>query len=410
MGRLTSWIASRRQSRRSARAHQHKSAGTATRPLGFERYEERIALSTNAAIEVSPIEPLYFVNLVDLREGGWIAYSNNSYGHVYLKMSGASFHLNAGSDNAYLSSVTGAHHSDLAVTSLGLEPAIGRGFDYNLDSSGEFFEFSATDGRVVPIPPPAGPGGNEGGQIAMTPFMGPATLGLPSTGDSLYASKDRPALQPESVGAATDVPRATPADSLRGRAVVYEVAHAEGGLNGNRDRLGDIDSSVANLEQNESWVETHALSYASHYESSAVADSHTAASQMKPSRNVEAHASRQIQRDDAAATLMAETVTRSQDAANEDVVDDAASAALAAEALAAQDAAFEQWQKKLPAALEGREIAAATADVQQRRVLGAALFVLGAIPVTKAVRRHAQQDSVAHRPRERRPTSPSVLE
>lgn len=410
MSRLTAWIASRRQTRRSARAHQHKSAGIAARPLGFERYEERIALSTNAAIEVSPIEPFYIVNLDDAREGGWIAYSSDISGHMYLKVSGGSFRLNAGSDNAYLSSVTDASQSDMVVNSVWSETAFGRDFDYSLDSSGEFFELSATDGRVVPIPPPAGPGGNEGGQIAMTPFMGPATLGLPSTGDSLYASKDRPALQPERVGAASDVPSSTPADSLRGRAVVYEVAYAEGRLHGNRDRLGDAEASLAKLEQNGAWVETHALRHASHDESSAIADRGTATSHVKPSGNVDSLASRQIQRDDAAAMLMAETVARSQDAANKDVVEDAASAAVAAEALAAQDAAFAQWQKELPAALEGREIAAATADVQQRRVLGAAIVVLGVLPITKAMRRHAQQDSGAHRPRERRPAPPVALE
>ncbi len=410
MGRLTAWIASRRQSRRSARAHQHKSAGTAARPLGFERYEERIALSTNAAIEFAPVEQFK----IDAREGGWIHYS---YADKLTVLSAAP----TGATSTGLVPAVAFDGLDFAIVNRSWSflnsqtgPLVGdAGFSDDLDFGasfsfeGESPELLATDSRVVPIPPPSsGPGGNEGGQISLTPFMGPATLGLPSASDSLYASKDRPALRTESVEAATDVPSSTPADSLRGRAVVYEVAHADSRLNGSRDRPDD---SLAKLEQNNAWDASHALNQASQHKTSTVADGRAPTSHGKAPADDGGNASQQIHRDNAAAMLTANTAVHSKDAAEAEVADDTSSAA-AANATAAQDAAFEQWQNELTPALDGRQIAAATADIQQRRVLGAALFVLGAIPVTKAMRRHAQHDSSAHRPRERRPSPPITRE
>jgi hypothetical protein len=172
-------------------------------------------------------------------------------------------------------------------------------------------------------------------------------------------------------------------------------------LNGDGDRL---DESLAKLEQNNTWDAAHAFDLASRHHTSTVADWRAPASQVKLPAEDRGNASQQVLRDDAAAILMAETVAHSKNAADAKVADDAA--ATAAHETAVQDAAFEQWQNELTPALEGREVAAATADMQQRRVLGAAIFVLGAIPVTKAMRRHAQQDSAAHRPRERRPAPP----
>jgi hypothetical protein len=413
MGRLTAWIASRRQSRRSARAHQHKSAGIAARPLGFERYEERIALSTNAAIEFASFEPHYFVGFIDANEGGaaseggWILYSAVASDHTFLKMSGPTVHAMTmtRSDNAYFGGFTTSDaDSSASLSSLRSDRDLG-GFDYSL-MDGESPELLATDNRVVPIPPPSsGPSGNEGGQISMTPFMGPSTLGLPSSGDLLYALKDSPALRPESIDAATDAPTATPADSLRGRAVVYEVAHADSRLSGSGARLDD---SPAELDENSAWDIAHALNRASHHETSIVADGRAPASQVKLPAGGSENAPQHVHRDNASAMLMAEIVVHSKDASEAEVADDMSSAVAANETAA--DAAFEQWQNELTPAFEGREAAAATADIQQRRVLGAALFVLGAIPVTKAMRRHAQQDSVAHRPRERRPAPPITRE
>jgi hypothetical protein len=404
MGRLTAWIASRRQSRRSARAQQDKSAGTAARPLGFERYEERIALSTNAALNFDFAENFY-ATTVDVSEGGWIEYRASVAGPSFFNWSDSFTHVLVTSGSGHIARLGFASLDDsTSVDLLWSEPTT-RGFDYSLAGDADSPELLATDSKVVPIPPPSSaPSGNEGGQISMTPFMGPATLGLPSSGDSLYASKDRPALRPESVEATTDVPSSTPADSLRGRAVVYEVAHADSRLNGDGHRL---DESLAKLEQNETGDAAHPFDLASRHHTSTIADSRAPASQVKLPAEDHGNALHQVYRDDASAMLMAETAVRSKETAEAEVAD---AAPAAAHETAAQDAAFEQWQNELTPALEGREVAAATVDTQQRRVLGAALFVLGAIPVTKAMRRHAQQDSVAHRPRERRPAPPSTRE
>jgi hypothetical protein len=247
MGRLTAWIASRRQSRRSARALQNKSTGTAARPLGFERYEERIALSTNAALDFDFAENFY-AKTVDVSEGGWIDFHADVAGDAFHIWSNSHSHVMMTSGSGHITRLGIASLDDSTSTNLLWSAPTLNGFDYSLASDSDSPELLATDSRVVPIPPPsAGQGGNEGGQISMTPFMGPATLGLPSAGDSLYASKDRPALRPESVDNATDVPSSAPADSLRGRAVVYEVAHAESRL---KDDSESLDASLAELEHN----------------------------------------------------------------------------------------------------------------------------------------------------------------
>jgi hypothetical protein len=347
------------------------------------------------------------VDFVDAREGGWIEYQTNIAGYTFLNWSNSHNRAMLTSASGHVDKLGLASLDDSTSADLLWSQPTSMGFDYTLAADSDSSELLLTDSRVVPIPPPsAGSGGNEGGQISMTPFMGPATLGLPSAGDSLYASKDRPALRPESVEAATDVPNATPADSLRGRAVVYEVAHAESRLNGDREGL---DASLAELEQNSAWAAAHALNLTSHHQVSTIANGRSQVSKVNSPANDDGDALRQLHLDDAVAVQIAETAVHSKESAEAEGADDAASAVAANEA-AAQDAAFEQWQNELTPALEGREIAAATGDSQQRRVLGAALVVLGAIPVTKAMRRHAQHDSAAHRPRERRPAPPIALE
>jgi hypothetical protein len=139
MSRLSAWIASRRQSRRSARAHHDKPAGTAARPLGFERYEERIALSTNAAIEFAPVEPLYVVDYIDAKEGGWIAYSGDFSNHVFLNMSGSTAYSMkmTRADNAYFGGFTTLDADGSAGLSTLWSAPTSAGFNYGLADGGE---------------------------------------------------------------------------------------------------------------------------------------------------------------------------------------------------------------------------------------------------------------------------------
>lgn len=393
MSRLTEWIARRRYLRGSARAHvlgRHSA-----RPLSFERYEERIALSTNAPFEIVSGDAV----AITTQEGGWIKleYANaSSVASTAATRSLLSFDYSNFGDFDYTNNsgtiLLGAAWPTTGSTMSDLVPAGA--------------EVLLSDTRVVPIPPPAaGQGGNEGGQISMAPFTGPATLGLPSASDSLYARQSRPALDPEGFDAAADRAPATPAETLRGRAVVYEVAHAEQRLHGDRNGLADVGASLAEPEHDARGSASVAVSGASRDDEISAADGRESGSMAEASANSGSSNARPSS-DRAVRTRLAETAALpTLDHEVRTTSDDALANAATVET-AAHDAVFDEWDSDGKSALGARELAAATADNHQRRVLGAVLVVLGAIPVTKALRRQAQQESVEDRPPQRRTSRP----
>jgi hypothetical protein len=95
-----------------------------------------------------------------------------------------------------------------------------------------------------------------------------------------------------------------------------------------------------------------------------------------------------------------ETQLSQKEAANVEIGRQAAlDAASEAGVAAAHDGAFAQWESD---AEPVREAAAVTADNHQRRALGAALLVLGVVPVTKLLRRRGQQEPAEEHPPQRR--------
>lgn len=400
MSRLAAWIASRRQLRRSAPAQAANACPG--RRLRFERCEERIALSTNDAITFAPAANFGSIrDLVAANEGGLItvvagdsalrASSAGAWDRTNTFGGGATYLFFDGSISL------GTSLLDTAFNGTSLLDTAFNGFDGDAMSP----ELMLTDTRVVPIPPPeAGQGGHEGGQISMTAFMGPATLGLPSTGDSLYAAKARPALRPEGFEAATDNSNPAAVESLRGRAVVYEVAHVDDRLSGANDRLAAVDASRTELQRETAWNDAQISNHNSRHEGSAEIDRD--ASSSRPTPPAYASGDQLRRRHGADAIIEIEAATHSLEAARAlDAGQESSVAATPTSDAAAHDAAFARWRRELEPALTGREVAAATADSHQRRILGAALIVLGAIPVTKALRRHAHQESIEVRPRKR---------
>ena len=414
MGRLTAWIASRRKSLRSSRAHAE--SRRASRSLRYERYEERIALSTNAVVGDADWAAFWSNVSVDrnylldanaaaqVAEGGWINLGDSQV--QWHLTNGAGFAaydsqvagLRATSAFNGVSAFNGAADFDrpsplyvsdfLDVSGLVIK------MDSGADFSGAFGDTMTTESRIVPIAPPmSGRGGNEGGQIAMTPFVGPAALGLPSAGESHYATKNAHTLQPEHLDAASKVPTSTPDESLRGRAVVYEVAHVENRFGESADRA---DAARAYDEQDGRSIESP-ISQQAATRSSTNGDGRVASAADKSRGEAVAD---QSARRSATAMKVIETQLSQKDAANVEIDRKTAlNAASEAGVAAAHDGAFEQWQSE---AEPVREAAAVTADNHQRRALGAALLVLGAVPVTKALWRRGQQESAEEHPPQRR--------
>jgi hypothetical protein len=125
MSRLTAWIASRRQARCTARTPQANAVrGAAARPLRFERYEERIALSTNAAVDLPSMEPhVFYVDHVDVQEGGFVNFSSLAGNYTYVLVSGSATSQKAASDAAYYRGFAGPNlKASIALNSIWAEP------------------------------------------------------------------------------------------------------------------------------------------------------------------------------------------------------------------------------------------------------------------------------------------------
>jgi hypothetical protein len=413
MGRFTAWMASRRKAQRPTTG---ASGGRAARSLGFERCEQRLALSTSTGYE--PV-PIHFQGL-DGAEGGFIVLTSGvgtvltwqaGIVRAFGSGSGAADHwtlLNANdSSNAY-SYNSGATQ---IVASNGLNdyfsPRLASGnvsfqsnsgWTVSLDTFGEL-DFGApglliNESNVVPIPPPASEHGRgEGGQISMIPFIGPSMFGLPTANESQLAVRTRHALGEEQLES-TPAAGSPEVNSLRGRAVVYEVAHAtpltpsheatasdigEFDETGRHDRafdgFGTADISRDAVHQRVAMqqvsIERHEGRYSLDASDSEVTEAVFARTPLDDGCPDDRH-----QAD-------AETNDRSAKPRG----------------AAARDAAFDQLEHELGPLEEQREVAAATADVHQRRIVGGALLAVASVPVLKTMRRKGRRQAVEARPR-----------
>jgi hypothetical protein len=417
MGRFTAWMGNRRNTQRPAKG---ACGGRAARSLGFEQCEQRIALSTNA-----PYEPAHFALAgYGESEGGFIVLTNGAGVTISTWQADIVRTFSSGTSAADQWSWTNAYDSDYAfkADSTGGEFARNQGFNLspsllgngsyvsgvvpgmtwngeafaNLDFSGfDGVDILITESNVVPIPPPsAGPHGNEGGQISMIPFIGPSMFGLPGANESQLAVRTRQALGAEPLES-TPAADSSPADSLRARAVVYEVAQtrplmtsAEEVALKRTDSENAVDDagSVAGFE-----TASHRDGASQHGAVRLASFSFEATSEAEYARKAAVAADRAA----VDALFVRESREDQRQAADEEAVDEQARSRVAR----AHDDAFDELEQAIAPLEEQREAAAATADANQRRLIGGTLIAVAAVPVLKTIRRKGQRQAVEVRPR-----------
>jgi hypothetical protein len=221
MGSLVKRIA--RNMRRSWARLQSDSASH-RRVLAFERFEPRLALSTTQAVAMTlGSAPL------TLSEGGFI--SSDS---ILIVVSGNSSGIGRGS-SFYDYSPGDAEGSVSFDSTLSLNgvPMLPRS-DLEVDGVPlSTSDWSHHQGQIFPISPPTADqsssgSSNEGGQISLASFNGLQGLGLQQAGDSAALAKAGHGKQPTLEGNLSPTTSA-PSESLRARAVVYEVAYSSAG-------------------------------------------------------------------------------------------------------------------------------------------------------------------------------------
>jgi hypothetical protein len=410
MGRYTAWMASRRKTQRRSKG---ASGGRPARSLGFERCEQRIALSTNAGYEPAQLTLqssgeneggfIVLANGADFTLSTWRAGVVRAFGSGDFAADRSTWLYDAGTLlNSDASGSEAANRLNLAFnpsllgTNLRVQSNSGwvDSFDTFVDLDFGAPGILITESNVVPIPPPAGRhGGNEGGQISMIPFIGPSMIGLPTANESQLAVRTRHALsaeQPESTPAAgsPDV------NSLRGRAVVYEVAHATPltpsheaaasdigafGETGRDDRafdsFGTADFSRDAVHQRvavqQVSIERHKGRHPLDAPEGVVTEAVFARTPLDDGRPDDRNQAEAESNDRSAKTLAAAT----------------------------HDAVFDLLEQGMEPLEEQRGVAAATIDVHQRRIVGGALLAVASVPVVKTMRRKRQQLEVEARPR-----------
>ncbi|WP_428305745.1 hypothetical protein [Lacipirellula sp.] len=263
MGRLFKWI----RSASTSRVNNARNVASPRRQLRFERCESRIALSTNAGdlkTEFDGSEQLASTDggLISLSfDFSTVAASENFAGTLnaegFKDLRDQTFVLSSTGTvtvraEAFIS-VVRARIEDGALsdfsnnffggtlTSLG-EASVSnnKGFDVpGLTTDGDYNltlqspELSSpsinSDLSVIPTPTPSeqpSHGANEGGQIALTPFVAPTGLTLSNGHGAESIARAKSRLEELSSGAEARGEDAIRSEGLRGRAVVYEVADA----------------------------------------------------------------------------------------------------------------------------------------------------------------------------------------
>ena len=259
MGRLFQWI-------RSAASHRGSLDRPATarrrRPLSFERCEMRIALSAAEGDLTTDGTSEHANNILEISDGGSIAISFDAtnflqWSAVKNQFDGLAlgriidYRINAGP------LVTLSHGTSDAVsrdalsnwelslsgntTFLGDSAVVDNAFstfepagdgDYGMslsppESSGPSIN---SDLSVIPTPTPSEQPGdgnqNEGGQIALTPFVAPTGLTLSDGYGSSGIARAKTNVEELRETPTTRSGDASRFEGMRGRAVVYEVADA----------------------------------------------------------------------------------------------------------------------------------------------------------------------------------------
>lgn len=260
MGRLFQWI----RSASASRATKARSVASSRRQLRFERCESRIALSTNAGefVDEYKEQEQFAINdggLISLSFGSSpLVETDNVVGtfeaqgvsdfrdQAFVITSAGSFTIHAEAlihivgarveEGIWTREFFGGKFSSLGESSLsnnkGFDvPGLSTDGDYNLTlQSPELSSPSVnSDLSVIPAPTPSdqpSPGSNDGGQIALTPFVAPTGLTLSNGHATAGIARAKSHLEELGNGAEARGEEAIRSEGLRGRAVVYEVADA----------------------------------------------------------------------------------------------------------------------------------------------------------------------------------------
>jgi hypothetical protein len=415
---FNSWIARRRS---ASRAKSQAAGACRSRALRFEACEPRIALSTTAVDEL-------WVRVSRPDEGGWISagdsisgagvtvavldsgfsgfeanesrayFSGTSrYGLTSVNVTPGLGSNGLASDSVFVPRLLGTS-GDMATSIASLRWQIVNGSfnnDYLLFDSDAFgvpeitvnsWSFHAN--QFVGIAPPTGKlGGSEGGQISMAAFSGLEGLSLSQPGDSAMLAKRGPVGPPANVEPELAPANSAPVETLRGRAVVYEVAQASGERAEalRRDPLDTIDASMANydaagmLELRPASLEATPLPEAGRANRIGV----TPASYFSDDAG---RAGQRTSRQLDAVRLVLDSKTLPlppvvHDGDEGQVADIAAFESQEAtnagesDAATARDAAFALFERQSQAAAEERATLAIPTDARQRRMLGAAVVL-----------------------------------
>jgi hypothetical protein len=264
MGRLFQWIQSAASTRGSLR---RSAAASRRRRLTFERCESRIALSA-AEGDLSKLVVGDQAQVLMIEDGGtitlsfttadafvnWSAAKNQFDGiavgnlanftirtePLVTLLQGSSIGLTrqviGDSEFAFSGNVTYADKGAAIDTAFGMFDSIAEG-DYGMSLSGPELSSPSvnSDLSVIPTPMPTPteqPGAgheNEGGQIALTPFVAPTGLTLSDGYGSSSMARAKHNLEELREAPAARASDAGRLENLRGRAVVYEVADASAG-------------------------------------------------------------------------------------------------------------------------------------------------------------------------------------
>jgi len=469
MTRLTEWILQSGHGRRSRKGRRQKPRSG--RALTFERYEERLALSTTLGDVVS-------ARMADAGEGGLIAFDANNFlgiagagmapKNVTLSLydgvgSGmATTHLTGNSGvsqawdsllaiernwdsfdySAYTSRFNGTSAAapvvlgeialmlqvnpeltwrdvnnswsptrsmltgsaaTYAVVDSGValdhpDLGLGSGILFGGDLTGAHADFDANadllsdvasnSPRVLPIPPPAaGSDDPSGGRIPMIAFTGVTGLSLARPDELGMLAKGRQPIYDPVVDEHVRPSNASPAESLRGRAVVYEVADVDGKVRSRGEGELDAELSIAEAER-AGWSVTYVSARAP------AADPNIGSASQAAARH-QAYA---------AATAHARTTAvlfgEPDKIASPSASDNADS--VPQQIAAGRDAAFEKWADESDSTEVVDAPVAATGDTRQRTAMGLALMLaLGVRPMNRLFRSRRAAAAAEQRPRQR---------
>jgi len=309
---------------------------------------------------------------------------------VYIVDSDSAWHIVNNSGGPTRGMLTGAAVSSAVLDSgwAGEHPDLAA----NIDLLGDV---ASTSPRVIPIPPPA-PGADDpnGGRIAMTAFTGVTGLALARPEELGLLAKGRQPLRDPTVEEFLPPADSTPVETLRGRAVVYEVAQLDRSAAADREDQNGA-WSFDETARESWWTAAHAAREAS---APTGADVNTTPVYAL-GRRLHSIAARYVE----------QTIDKSSHLASAATIEDSAArsrdvAATSALSVAAErDAAFATLADDSAASdLEEAPVAAAT-DTRQRTAFGLALLLaIGAGPVSKLLRSRRDAAATEQRPPQRR--------